>query len=107
MKKYIIYILVLILVLTGCSAKAPTPTSEPVKNDSSHETENTKELPEAIKPGADITIKSGHYNLSEHIEEIWDGEGGKWNESHRYVKLRECYTRKILKAKSRYGCFCI
>ena len=82
-----------------------------MKNDSSHETESTKELPEtikpdanitievesvkelleAIKPGADITIKSGYYNLSEYIEEIWDGEGVKWNESHRYVKLMECY----------------
>ena len=90
MKKRIIYILILILVLTGCSAKAPNSTREPVKNDSSHETESTKELPEtikpdanitievesvkelleAIKPDADITIKSGYYNLSEYIEEI-------------------------------------
>lgn len=111
MKKRIVYILILILVLTGCSAKTPNPTNELVENDYSHEAENTKELPEAIKhdeditikvesvkelleaikPDADITIKSGYYNLSEYIEKIWDGEGGKWNESHRYVKLRECY----------------
>ncbi len=111
MKKYVIYILVLILVLTGCSAPTPNPTREPVEKDGFHkverEKENTeavkpddnmaievgsvKELLEAIKPGADIIIKSGHYNLSEYIGEVWNAEGVKWNESHRYVKLRECY----------------
>ena len=51
----------------------------------------TEELLEAIRPGARIFVEPGYYNLSEYIENVWEQEGMKWNDSHPYVKLEECY----------------
>lgn len=73
-------------ILSGCSDKTPLPS-----DDCAVEVSTVAELLDAIKPDADITIKPGYYNLSEYIEEMWENGGDKWNETHKYVKLAECY----------------
>ena len=92
-KLCLIYITVVmfVLVLTGCSDVAPKTINTTPINDGAIEVGSVKELLDSIKPEADIVLKPGYYNLSEYIEDIWNSEGDKWNEAHKYVKLAECY----------------
>lgn len=57
--------------------------------------DNVKDFLEAIAPGATITFSPGYYNLSTYTEAIWNSEGEEWNQSHPYVKLRECFDGGI------------
>ncbi len=49
-----------------------------------------EELLNAIGPDAEIVVEPGYYNISEYVDEVWEAEGEKWNESHPYVQLQEC-----------------
>ncbi len=51
----------------------------------------SEELINAIAPNTNIVIKSGFYNLSNNIANIWEMQGETWNELNEHVKVRECY----------------
>ena len=57
---FILSILIIMsaLILGGC------------KTDFTH-VSTTEELLEAIRPGAQILVEPGYYNLSEYIENVW------------------------------------
>ncbi len=52
---------------------------------------SVEELFNAVSPNTDIVIKKGYYNMSSFISEVWETQGESWNNSHDYVKLRECF----------------
>lgn len=93
MKKFsYILSLILVVILTGCSVKAPQRDDPPVEVKSDIvEVNSVKELIDAIKPYANINIKQGYYSLSEYAKTIWEKEGEGFNDSHPYIKIRECY----------------
>ena len=49
------------------------------------------QLINAIAPNTNIIVKSGFYNLSYNIANIWETQGETWNELNEHVKVRECY----------------
>ena len=52
---------------------------------------SAEELFNAVSPNTNIVIKKGYYNMSSFISEVWETQGESWNNSHDYVKLRECF----------------
>ena len=68
----------------------PAPTEEPeVIPDESTHVDNVKDLLEAIKPGAKITIEPGLYNLE--LDKIWEEQGEAWNEAHEYLDIVDVF----------------
>lgn len=51
----------------------------------------SEELINAIAQNTNIVIKSGFYNLSNDIADIWKMQGETRNELNDHVKMRECY----------------
>ncbi len=93
--KAVVMLTLCMLVLSACSVVTSTVinTNAPdnVTDKEKIEVSTTKELLEAIKPDTLIVIKPGYYNMSEYIESEWKNEGERWNDEHKYVKLRECH----------------
>ncbi|MBQ6207857.1 MAG: hypothetical protein IJK52_12355, partial [Oscillospiraceae bacterium] len=53
---------------------------------------NMEELLEAIKPGAEIVLAPGYYNLTDCVNEFWlEDEAQAFNAHHDYVQIRDCY----------------
>ena len=65
----------------------PTNTVEPEPDGMVHSIE---ELLEAIKPGAEIVIAAGTYNLTEYLDEAAKNIDA-WNAAHPYVQLQKCF----------------
>lgn len=102
MKRNVIFILLLALALLGgCGAETTqAPADEPES-----QTEETplilgeevitvstaEELLEAIRPGAEIVIQPGFYNLSTFVEEARADGRDFWEAGEEYVRLRECF----------------
>ena len=87
--------LVLSLLLAGCGAN-PSDAQKSLPGEGTF-MENavtvggTEELLEAIRPGAEIVLTPGRYDLSAYIDGIWEQEGETWNSRHEYVQLQDCY----------------
>lgn len=91
---------IIMCFLSGCARNdvvenTVEETQETESEEKAVQVDNVKDFLEAIAPGATITFSPGYYNLSTHTEEIWNSEGEEWNQSHPYVKLRECYDGGI------------
>ncbi|MBQ8763542.1 MAG: DUF3298 domain-containing protein [Clostridia bacterium] len=52
---------------------------------------SVEEFLNAVSPNTNIVIKKGYYNMSSFISEVWETQSENWNDSHDYVKLRECF----------------
>lgn len=49
------------------------------------------EFLDAIEPGAVIEFKKGTYNLTPDLDDLFDGDGKKFNKNHEYVSLEDGY----------------
>ncbi|MBQ9493028.1 MAG: hypothetical protein IJR54_04750 [Oscillibacter sp.] len=81
-------------ILTGCGGGGGTAGTETpdkgFKNDATAYT--MEDLIEAVKPGADIVLNTGYYNLSDYVNEIWlADEAESFNATHEYVQIVDCY----------------
>ncbi|MBQ9617336.1 MAG: hypothetical protein IJR48_03135 [Oscillibacter sp.] len=84
-------------VLTGCGGGGGTTdtgaASKAVKASGNAVTvESMEEFLEAVKPGAEIVIAGGFYNLSDYVNDIWEtDEAESFNGQHEYVEIDDCY----------------
>jgi hypothetical protein len=70
----------------GDAPKAPKPSENAVT------VSDMESFLDAIKPGAEIVIAKGDYNLSEYANALWEmDEAMEWNDQHEYVQIRDCY----------------
>lgn len=80
----------LLLVMAGCTKDN---TGDVVDEEIIGEeiiVSSAEEFLEAITPNAHIVFKKGTYDLSPEIDELFDGDGKKFNKNHEYVKLESC-----------------
>ena len=88
---------VLLLIISGtlfagCGANsAAGQDTEQGEPDGAVLVRTGEELLEAVKPGAEIVLAPGRYNLSEFTRDVWAAEGEAWNERHAYVRIQDCY----------------
>ena len=84
-------------VLTGCGGGGGTAdtgaASKAVKASGNAVTvESMEEFLEAVKPGAEIVIAGGLYNLSDYVNDFWlSDEAEAFNAQHEYVEIEDCY----------------
>ena len=114
MKQACFYVLLLTLALAllgGCGTQT-TPAEEPASQaEESTETETAspgeeeevvrgeelitvstaEELLEAIRPGVEIVVEPGYYNLSAFVEAAAADNREFWQAGEEYVQLRECF----------------
>ena len=65
---------------------------------------NMAELLDAIKPGAEIVLAPGHYNLTEYINGFWlEDEAQEFNAEHDCVQIRDCYDGAEIVIRSADG----
>ena len=67
---------------------APVTESE-LEEESGIKVDSVEKLLEEIKPGAEIVITPGNYDLE--IEKLWEEQGEAFNDKHEYVKIRDVF----------------
>lgn len=80
----------------GSAAAAQTETPSPeeeeiVRGEELITVSSAEELLEAIRPGVEIVIEPGCYNLSAFVEEAAADGRVFWQAGEEYVQLRECF----------------
>ena len=80
-------------VLSGCTSGGGTDaTKKPKVSGNAVTVSSMKELLEAFKPGAEIVLAKGDYNLTDYINDFWlADEAASFNAEHEYVEIRDCY----------------
>ena len=65
---------------------------------------NMAELLDAIKPGAEIVLAPGRYNLTEYVNDFWlTDEAQAFNAEHDCVQIRDCYDGAEIVIRSADG----
>ena len=68
----------------------PAPVTETkTEEESGIKVDSVEKLLEEIKPGAEIVIIPGNYDLE--IEKLWEEQGEAFNDKHEYVKIRDVF----------------
>ena len=82
-----------VAVLSGCTSGGGADTSKKPKASGNAVTVSSmEELLEAFKPGAEIVLAKGDYNLTDYINDFWlADEAASFNAEHEYVEIRDCY----------------
>lgn len=80
-------------VLSGCTSGGGTDaTKKPKVSGNAVTVSSMEELLEAFKPGAEIVLATGDYNLTEYINDFWyTDKAASFNAEHEYVEIRDCY----------------
>lgn len=80
------------IMLSGCSFGKKDLDEGSNKEDGNEIiVSSTEEFLDAIEPGANIVFKRGTYNFTPDLEDLYDGDGSKFNRNHDYVRIEECF----------------
>ena len=82
-----------VAVLSGCtSGGGADTTKKPKVSGNAVTVSSMEEFLEAFKPGAEIVLAKGDYNLTDYINDFWlADEAASFNAEHEYVEIRDCY----------------
>ncbi|MBQ9521291.1 MAG: hypothetical protein IJR72_01805 [Oscillospiraceae bacterium] len=79
-------------VLSGCASGGADTSKKPKVSGNAVTVNSMEQLLEAFKPGAEIVLAKGNYNLTNYINDFWlADEAESFNVEHQYVEIVDCY----------------